>query len=67
MRTAVDYAYCMRELVDVHYPKATCIRVVQDNLSIHAPGLSRGSRIWPSPFLVGWMPSCEQRILSAPG
>jgi hypothetical protein len=38
MRTAVDYAYCMRELVDVHYPKATCIRVVQDNLSIHAPG-----------------------------
>ncbi len=37
-RTAVDYAHCMRELVDVHYPKAACIRVVQDNLSIHAPG-----------------------------
>src|SRR5438105_83896 len=36
--TAVDYAHCMRELVDVHYPKAACIRVVQDNLSIHAPG-----------------------------
>jgi hypothetical protein len=35
-RTAVDYAHCMRELVDVHY--AACIRVVQDNLSIHAPG-----------------------------
>ena len=29
-RTAVDYAHCMRELVDVHYPKAACIRVVQD-------------------------------------
>jgi transposase len=28
----------MRELVDVHYPGATCIRVVQDNLSIHKPG-----------------------------
>src|SRR6476619_1620449 len=37
-RTAVDYAHCMRELVDVHYPKAACIRVVQANLSIHAPG-----------------------------
>ena len=37
-RTAVDYAHCMRELVDVHYPGATCIRVVQDNLSTHKPG-----------------------------
>jgi transposase len=37
-RTAVDYAHCMRELVDVHYPKADCIRLVQDNLSIHSPG-----------------------------
>jgi transposase len=37
-RAAVDYAHCMRELVDVHYPDATCIRVVQDNLSIHTAG-----------------------------
>ena len=37
-RAAVDYAHCMRELVDVHYPVATRIRVVQDNLSIHKPG-----------------------------
>src|SRR5437868_1821102 len=37
-RAAVDYAHCMRELVDVHYPGATCIRVVQDNLSIHKLG-----------------------------
>ena len=28
----------MRELVDVHYPGATCIRVVQDNLSTHSAG-----------------------------
>ncbi len=28
----------MRELVDVHYPDAACIRVVQDNLSTHSPG-----------------------------
>ena len=31
-RAAEDYAQCLRELVDVHYPEATCIRVVQDNL-----------------------------------
>jgi len=39
----------MRELVDVHYPDADTIRVVQDNLSSHArwrplPGLSRPGR-----------------------
>ncbi len=28
----------MRELVDVHYPGATCIRVVQDNLLTHSAG-----------------------------
>jgi hypothetical protein len=37
-RAAEDYAQCMRELVDVHYPEAACIRVVQDNLSTHSAG-----------------------------
>jgi transposase len=37
-RTAQDYAQCMRELVDVHYPDAGSIRVVQDNLSTHTAG-----------------------------
>ena len=37
-RAAEDYAQCMRELVDVHYPDAECIRVVQDNLSTHSAG-----------------------------
>ena len=37
-RTAKDDAHCMRELVHVHYPEATCIRVVQDNLSTHTAG-----------------------------
>lgn len=37
-RTAEDYAQCMRELVDIHYPDAEYIRVVQDNLSIHSAG-----------------------------
>ena len=34
-RTAFDFAECMRDLVDVHYPNATLIRVVLDNLSTH--------------------------------
>jgi transposase len=37
-RTAEDFAACMRELIDVHYPKAECIRVVLDNLSTHSAG-----------------------------
>jgi transposase len=37
-RTARDYAHCMRDLVDVHFPTAICIRVVQDNLSTHTAG-----------------------------
>ena len=37
-RTAVDFAACMRELADIHFPKAERIRVVLDNLSTHAPG-----------------------------
>jgi transposase len=37
-RAAEDYAQCMRELVDVHYPDAEYIRVVQDNLSTHSGG-----------------------------
>ena len=37
-RTAKDFAECMRELVDVHYPKADRIRVVLDNLSTHKAG-----------------------------
>jgi hypothetical protein len=34
-RTRQDYARCVRELVDVHYPKARKIRMVQDNLNTH--------------------------------
>jgi transposase len=36
-RTAVDFAACMRELTDIHFPEATQIRVVLDNLSTHSP------------------------------
>lgn len=34
-RTKVDFARCMQELVDVHFPEALCIRVVLDNLNTH--------------------------------
>ena len=34
-RTRKDYARCLRELVDVHYPEARAIRLVQDNLNTH--------------------------------
>ncbi|HEY5616477.1 MAG TPA: IS630 family transposase [Vicinamibacterales bacterium] len=36
-RTCIDFAECMRDLVDEHYPKAERIRVVLDHLSAHSP------------------------------
>jgi transposase len=36
-RAAEDFAQCMREISDVHFPKAEKIRVVMDNLSTHSP------------------------------
>jgi hypothetical protein len=36
-RTAVDYADVIRELVDVHDPRARTIVLVQDNLTTHKP------------------------------
>jgi transposase len=37
-RTNVDFAHCMKELCDEHYPDAEKIRVVLDNLSTHTVG-----------------------------
>jgi transposase len=34
-RTMVDFAHCMRDLVDVHFPEAETITVVMDNLNTH--------------------------------
>ena len=36
-RTKADWAECMAELVDVHYPKAQVIEVILDNLNTHNP------------------------------
>ena len=52
-RTAVDWAHCMRELVDVHFPEAERITVVLDNLNTHTPAAlyaafepEEAKRIW---------------------
>ena len=36
-RKKVDFAQCMKELVDMHFPYAEVIRVVMDNLNTHSP------------------------------
>jgi len=36
-RTMVDWAHCIKDLVDVHYPDAERIVLVLDNLNIHSP------------------------------
>jgi transposase len=49
-RTAVDFAACMREITDVHFPEAARIRIVLDNLSTHSAGA-----------LYQAFPACEAR------
>jgi transposase len=36
-RTKVDFARCMKELVDIYFPEAEVIKLVMDNLNIHTP------------------------------
>jgi transposase len=52
-RTNADWAECMRDLVDVHFPDATQVVVVQDNLNTHTPAAlysafapAEAKRIW---------------------
>lgn len=35
-RTRIDFAHCVRELVDVHYPNAETVVLVMDNLNTHS-------------------------------
>jgi len=37
-RTAIDWAYFMRDVADVYYPDAKKIVAVMDNLNTHGPG-----------------------------
>ncbi len=34
-RTMIDFAHCMRDLVDIHFPEAEKIMLVMDNLNTH--------------------------------
>ncbi len=34
-RTMIDWAFCIREILDVHYPEAQKVRLVLDNLNTH--------------------------------
>lgn len=36
-RTAIDYAHLLKDLIDLHYPEALLVTVVQDNLNTHSP------------------------------
>ena len=36
-RTRIDWAYCVRDLVDVHFPEAERIVLVMDQLNTHTP------------------------------
>lgn len=52
-RTATDWARCMRDLVDVHFPRAERVVVVMDNLNTHSPAAlyatfppAEAKRIW---------------------
>jgi hypothetical protein len=53
-RTALDYAQVVRELVDVHYPQAEKIVLVQDNLNTHKP----------ASLYAAFPPAEAQRLLS---
>ena len=34
-RTMIDFAHCMRDLIDIHFPQAEKIMLVMDNLNTH--------------------------------
>jgi hypothetical protein len=36
-RTNVDFAYCLKDLVDLHFPQAQQIVLMSDNLNTHKP------------------------------
>lgn len=36
-RTKADWAFCIKELVEVHYPEAEKVVLVMDNLNTHTP------------------------------
>ena len=52
-RTSRDWAECMKDLVDIHFPEAEKIVIVEDNLNTHTPAAlyaafapAEAKRIW---------------------
>jgi len=78
-RTKVDWALFVRELVDVHYPQATRVVLVMDNLNSHRPASlyeafepAEAKRLWDrlelhyTPVHGSWLnlAECEFSVLS---
>ena len=74
-RTRIDWAACIKELVDVHYPEARKIRLVMDNLNTHGgaslyeafPAAAARRRldrleIHPTPKHGSWLDMAETEI-----
>jgi len=66
-RTRIDWAHCIKDLLDVHYPDAERVVLVQDNLNTHTPRrCTRRSRPpRPSGWPTGW--SCTTPPSTAAG
>ena len=71
----MDWAECVRVILDQVYPKATCIRLVQDNLNTHTIGslyaafapeearrLARRLEIHPTPVHASWLNMAETEL-----
>jgi hypothetical protein len=74
-RTMVDWAHCIRDLVDVHYPEAERIVLVMDNLNTHSPAslyaafppaeakrLADKLEIHPTPIHGSWLNMAEVEL-----
>jgi len=74
-RTKVDWAECVRVVLEEIYPKATCVRLVQDNLNTHTIGslyeafapeearrLARRLEIHPTPVHGSWLNMAETEL-----
>ncbi len=74
-RTKVDWAECVRVILDQVYPKAACVRLVQDNLNTHTIGslyeafapeearrLARRLEIHPTPVHGSWLNMAETEL-----
>jgi DDE superfamily endonuclease len=49
--TAIDYAHVLKDLADIHFPRAKTIVLIQDNLNIH--GKASLYEAFPAALVVG--------------